>query len=110
MQRELPSNSVYGVTLGHRSDDLFARDAAAGLVLPQLGDATHVPLVAGEWRLDERIDEQDRLIHTVLPSADRDQVRVIVLARKTRGRDVPDQCRARSANLVGCHLLAVDRK
>ena len=66
-------------------------------------------LLARERRRDEQVDEGRRLVERVLAGADRDHVRVVVLAREFRGRDAPDQGGADAAHLVRGDLLAVAR-
>ena len=90
MARELARDPVDGMTLGH-AVDLVAGDRARRLELGELGDAARVALLVRERRREERVDEPDRLVERVLPRADRDQVRVVVLAGQLGGRGAPDQ-------------------
>ena len=92
-----------------RSVDAFAGDVARGLVLRELRDAAHVPLVAREGLGDERVDVADRLLDRVLAGADRDDVGVVVLAREDRGVHAPHEGRADALHLVRGDLLAVAR-
>ncbi|GMA96440.1 hypothetical protein GCM10025881_32640 [Pseudolysinimonas kribbensis] len=71
--------------------DLVTRDAAGQLVLGQLRDPAGVPLLAAERLADERVDESERDLGRVLPGADRDEVRVVVLAGQQRRVVIPDQ-------------------
>lgn len=77
----------------------MAGDGARRLVLGELRDAANVPLFEGERLVDERVDQTHRLVDGVLPGADRDDIRVIVLTRENGGRVVPDQRRAHALTL-----------
>src|ERR1700712_1890611 len=89
--------------------DLAAGDKSGLLVFGQLGNATFVPLLEAEGRLDKRVDVENGLLDGVLARADRDQVGVVVLPSELRGRDAPGECCAGTEHLVGGNLFAVSR-
>src|SRR5918993_4729350 len=95
--------------LGPIGVDALAGDVARGLVLGELRDAPGVTLVTRERLGDERVDVADRLLHGVLPGADRDDVRIVVLACEHRGVHAPDEGGPDAPHLVRGDLLAVAR-
>src|SRR3954447_13138581 len=86
---------------------LARSDGARRLELGELGDPALVPGVEGERLGEERVDQLDRLLEAVLPGADGDHVRVVVLSGALRRRDVPQERRADAFALVRRDLLPV---
>src|SRR2546423_637199 len=84
-----------------------SRQVPALLVLAHHVDATDVPLLVGESRRDEGLDELRRLVLRVHARADADDVRVVVLAAQAGGFLAPGQGGADAVDFVGGDRLAV---
>jgi hypothetical protein len=87
----------------------MASDCAGSLEFTELRDAARVPCFAAERCGDESVDERYGFVDGVLAGANRDQIRIIVLARELGGRDIPDKGRAGAGYLVRCNLFAIAR-
>ncbi len=105
---ELPRDAVDGMSFGHVRPGV-REERAVALEVGDLSDAPDVPLVAGERRGDEPVDERRDLVVGVLTRADGDDVRVVVLPRELGRGEVPDERRADPGDLVRGDLLAVAR-
>ena len=79
----------------------------AALVVGELGDATHVALIAAEGLGEESIDDGQARPQIMHASTQGDDVGVVVLAGKSGGLDRPGQGGAHPVNLVGSDLLPV---
>src|SRR5690606_41483091 len=85
------------------------RRGAGALVVGQLADPAHVPLVGVRLGGQERLHDGGRLLDAVHAGAEADDLSVVVLAGQTGGLDAPRQARANALDLVGRDLLAVAR-
>src|SRR4051794_33333824 len=83
------------------------RELAGALVLADLAQAAGVPLLLAERRGQEDLDEPRHVPDQVHAAADRDDLRVVVLAPQARGLLRPGQRAADSRHLVGGDLLTV---
>ena len=125
---ELAGDPMDGMALGHQpasgSNELSSAARTSGCPTLARGSGSSVPsssnaaicairrdvpLLARERRGDEQVDERRGLVERVLARADRDHVRVVVLAGELGRRDAPHQRRADAAHLVRGDLLAVAR-
>ena len=79
----------------------------AALVVGELGDATHVALIAAEGLGEKSIDDRQARPQIVHATAQRDDVGVVVLAGKPGGLDRPGQGGTHPVHLVGGDLLPV---
>src|SRR6188472_695863 len=83
------------------------RQLAGAFVVDQHADPAGVPLLLAEGRGQEHLHEARHLLDGVHPPADRDHLRVVVLAREDGRLLGPDERAADAGHLVGGHLLAV---
>ena len=79
----------------------------AALIVGELGDATHVALIAAEGLGEKSIDDRQARPQIVHATAQRDDVGVVVLAGEPGGLDRRGQGGSHPVNLVGGDLLPV---
>ncbi len=109
-----PRQPVQRVALRQSTDQdvrraRHARRDVRLFVLGQDVDTTLVPFGFRPLRIQERVDDLQRLGHRVHPAADPDQLGVVVLTGQRRGLHAPRQRTARAGHLVRGDLLAVAR-